>query len=160
MNRSKIIEQLYNDADINAAIKKMQPVELQEDLKQEMFIVICEMTEDRFNDIFEKGYLKFFLVRTMLNMIKSDRSNFYKTFRNNYTEIEKDIVDERYENIEINISETLGCLYWYDREIFSAYINNGKNIKALSRDIGIPYRSLFETIKNVRIKLKKKIRKL
>lgn len=161
MNRCKIISSLYLDADLNKAIKKMQPVELQEDLKQEIFLVICEMSNEKFFDIYEKGYLKFFAVRTMLNMAKSDRSNFFTMFRKQFDEIHENLdrkEDEYCEEIDLKLKISFEPLYWYEKEIFRLYSDNGKNIKKLSRDTGIPYRSLFETIKKVRASLKIKIR--
>ena len=47
MNRQAIITELYNSADINNAIGKMQPYELQDDLRQEVFMVLCEMEDAR-----------------------------------------------------------------------------------------------------------------
>lgn len=82
MTKNDIVQELYNSKEINEAISKMEPSELRSDLKQEMFMVLMEMPEERLRDIHEKGFSKFFLIRTMLNMVKSDRSTFYKNFRN------------------------------------------------------------------------------
>lgn len=161
MNRNDIIQKLYLDADISKALGKMQPIELQDDLRQEIFLIICEMPEQKFNDIHEKGYLKFFLVRTMLNMAKSDRSNFYMMFRKPFEEIHEKYDrknDEYCEEIDLIVKESIKQLYWYEQEVFRLYSQNGRNIKALSRETGIPYRSLFETIKKVRATLKTKIK--
>lgn len=161
INRNIIIESLYKDADINKALSKMQPVELQDDLRQEIFLVICEMPDDKFFDIYDKGYLKYFIVRTMLNMVKSNTSTFFMMFRKPFEEINSKhdkINDDYCEEINIKLAKSYEVLYWYEKEIFRLYSENGCNIKALSRDTGIPYRSLFETIKKVRIYLKYKIR--
>jgi hypothetical protein len=87
VNRSEIITELYESADINQAIGKMQPYELQDDLRQEVFLVLCEMDEERLLKMYEDGYLKYFVVRTIVNMAKSDRSNFARTFRKVYEEV-------------------------------------------------------------------------
>ena len=79
--RDEIITRLYNDADISDAIGKMRPVELQDDLRSEMFMVLCQMDASRLIDLHERKILKFYLVRTMLTMIKSDRSTFFKVYR-------------------------------------------------------------------------------
>lgn len=163
-NRQQIIEQLYTDPDIDKGISKMKPEDLQDDLRQEMFLVLCEMPEDKIIQMHRDGYLKFFLVRTMLNMMKSDRSTFYNQFRKVYTEwdatIEKKVEDEavEFEEISNKLKKSLDVLHWYEQEIFRLYSENGKNILKLSRETKIPYRSLFKTVRKVRTYLKFKIR--
>lgn len=163
MSRESIITQLYLDKDISQAIGKMQPADLQEDLRQEMFLVLCEMPEEKLLQMYGDGYLKFFLVRTMLNMMKSDRSTFYNKFRKVYTEINEshdktELPDHDLEELSGKLVKSLNVLHWYEKEIFRLYSENGKNISELSRVTKIPYRSLFKTIRKVRIYLKYKIR--
>ena len=81
MTRDKIISSLYTDKDITDAINKMHPEELRDDLRQEMFMVLLEMPEQKLKDRYSEGSLKWYLIRTMLNMIKSDSSNLYMKFR-------------------------------------------------------------------------------
>lgn len=165
VTRQHIIEMLYSDKDIKNAISKMQPVELQDDLKQEMFLVICEMNEEKLINLYENGYLKFFLVRTMLNMIKSDRSHFYMKFRKQFEEwtptFEKRD-EEAYpmEEMVKKLDKSLNILHWYEREIFRLYAESGMNIMELSRNTKIPYRSLSMTIKNVKTYLYYKVRNM
>ena len=64
LDRNKIITELYNSADINNAIGKMNRVELQDDLKQEVFMVLCEMEDEKLFTMYQEGYLKYFIVRT------------------------------------------------------------------------------------------------
>lgn len=163
MTRDSIITQLYLDKDIGQAIGKMQPSDLQEDLRQEMFLVLCEMPEEKLLQMYGDGYLKFFLVRTMLNMMKSDRSTFYNKFRKVYSEIDQshdktEEPDHDLEELSGKLVKSLDILHWYEKEIFRLYSENGKNISELSRVTKIPYRSLFKTIRKVRIYLKYKIR--
>ena len=158
MNREKIIAELYTSIDINDAIGKMQPYELQEDLKQEVFLVLCEMNKDRLFQMYNDGYLKYFIVRTILNMAKSDRSNFARTFRRVYEPIQDIGFTEEYDESLINkLYSSLEILHWYEKEIFRLYSESG-NLLQISRDTKIPYRSLLKTIKKVKTLLKYKIR--
>lgn len=152
---------MYVDKDINQAIGKMQPVELQDDLKQEIFLVIAEMAEERLMDMYQKGFLKFFLVRTMLNMMKSDRSTFFKMFRKPSVEYadHHDKPDHIEEDISQHLHSNMEKLHWYEKEVFQLYANNGKNIVRLSKDTQIPYRSLFKTINKVKRTMKSAMRK-
>jgi hypothetical protein len=163
ITRQEIIKQLYLDKDIAQGISKMQPADLQDDLRQEMFLVLCEMPEAKLRQMYVDGYLKFFLVRTMLNMMKSDRSTFYNKFRKVFTEMDSNIerveeVDQDFEELSGKLRKSLDVLHWYEKEIFRLYSENGKNILKLSRETKIPYRSLFKTVRKVRIYLKYKIR--
>mgnify|MGYP006268971177 CR=1 FL=1 len=158
MNRSEIITELYESPDINEAIGKMQPYELQDDLRQEVFLVLCEMDEERLFKMYEDGYLKYFVVRTIVNMAKSDRSNFARTFRKVYEEVgDLGSVEIYDESLTERLTTSMEILHWYEKEIFKLWAECG-NLLQVSRDTGIPYRSLLKTIKKVRLLLKYKIR--
>lgn len=164
MNKETIITQMYLDKDINQAISKMQPVELQDDLRQEIFLVLCEMNDERLCGMWTSGYLKYFIVRTMLNMAKSDRSTFFNMFRKSFTEYcdnyekadDSSGVDEEMDG---KLKKSMGELHWYEKNVFEQYAENGRNILKLSRDTKIPYRSLFKTVTKVKKKLSKAVRK-
>lgn len=163
MNKQDIITQMYLDKDINQAISKMQPVELQDDLRQEIFLVLCEMNDDRLCGMWTSGYLKYFVVRTMLNMAKSDRSTFFNQFRRSFAEYcdnyeKADDVSESDEVLDSKLSRSMKELHWYEKNVFELYAENGKNILKLSRDTKIPYRSLFKTVTKVKKKLSKAVR--
>lgn len=108
--------------------------------------------------MFNDGYLKYFIVRTILNMAKSDRSNFSKTFRKVYEEVGDNMHDETYdESLTQKLYKSMEVLHWYEREIFKLFSESG-NLLQVSRDTKIPYRSLLKTIKKVKTLLKYKIR--
>ena len=163
MVKNKILAEYWTLKEVNDAFAKMQPEELQYDLKAEVFLVLCEMNEDKLIGLYERNELKFYIVRIMLNMIKSDRSNFYKSYRNyteyvdNDTEAEvnfdkSDLVDKLEKNLE--------GLHWYNKEILKLYaIDFKKNAKELSRKTGIPYMSIVRTINKTKKQMKTNIRK-
>lgn len=160
MNREQIITEFYNSKDINQAISKMQPAYLQDELKQEVFLVLCEMPEERLFQMYNDEYLKYFIVRTILNMAKSDRSTFYKKFREQLDEIPEsfEMKKEDYdESLNEKLDDAIKILHWYERELLRLY-SEEKNLLKISRDTNIPYRSILETIKKVKIFLKYKIR--
>ena len=163
MVKNKILAEYWTLKEVNDAFAKMHPEELQYDLKAEVFLVLCEMNEDKLIGMYERNELKFYIVRIMLNMIKSDRSNFYKSYRNyteyvdNDTEAEvnfdkSDLVDKLEKNLE--------GLHWYNKEILKLYaIDFKKNAKELSRKTGIPYMSIIRTINKTKKQMKTNIRK-
>lgn len=143
---------MYTDKDINEAIGKMQPVDLQDDLRQELYLVLCEQSEERLFEMYTKGWIKYFLVRTICNMAKSDRSTFFKTFRKTFVEYgdHHDKPDELFdEDMMLKVNKVMGELHWYEREILMAFSETG-NITEISRDTKIPVSSLYKTIRKVR----------
>jgi hypothetical protein len=59
----------------------MEPAGLREDLKQEMFKVLCEMEEERLVGMHTRNELRYFLAGIMWRMATSTRSEFYVTHR-------------------------------------------------------------------------------
>jgi hypothetical protein len=160
MVKNKIIEQYWLNDEVNQAFAKMQPEELQYDLKVEVFLVLLEMDEEKLFGMYERNEIRFYIVRTMLNMIKSDRSQFWKKYRN-YTEyVEKDRPEEKQESVIEVMEQGIEKLHWYQKEILKLYtFDFNKNAKELSRQTGIPYMSIIRTLKQTKTELKKHIRK-
>jgi len=160
MDKNKIIEQYWLNDEVNQAFAKMQPEELQYDLKVEVFMVLLEMDDAKLFGLYERNEIRFYIVRTMLNMIKSDRSQFWKKYRN-YTEYEHNEKAEVEQNSVIDIMENgIEKLHWYQKEILNLYtFEFNKNAKELSRKTGIPYMSIIRTLKQTKNELKKHIRK-
>ena len=162
MLRNEIITEFWQSKSVNEAFEKMQPVELQADLKSEVFLILCEMEEEKLIGLYERNELKYYMVRIMLNMIKSDRSSFFKNYRNYVELLENDVEvvesdsSETYEKIEVHLQN----LHWYNRELFKLYaLDFKKNAKELSRKTGIPYMSIVRSINKTKAEIKKNIKK-
>ncbi len=85
MDRNGIIAELWSSPDLNQALSNMKPVEMQEDLKSELFLIICEIDESKLIDLYDKKQLKFYIVRIMLNLVQSfdQRIRIRSTYRTN-----------------------------------------------------------------------------
>ena len=160
MDKNKIIEEFWLNDEVNQAFSKMQPEELQYDLKAEVFLVLLEMDNEKLIGLYDRKEIRFYIVRTMLNMIKSDRSQFWKKYRN-YIEYEgKEQVEVEQNNIIDVMENGIEKLHWYQKEILNLYtFEFNKNAKELSRKTGIPYMSIIRTLKQTKTELKKHIRK-
>ena len=167
MTRSQIIEELYNSKEIKQALMKMQPANLREELKQEMFLNLCSISEDKFWAIYNNNGtsgLKYWLVRCMLNMIYSTGMNqpFFRHFRAKFESIDeihelvqiedesKDYKEKLFNRVEVARKE----LSWYEDMLLDTYVELNFNQTEISRKTGIPYMSIVKTISNI----KKKIR--
>lgn len=162
MSRDEILSEFWESKSVNEAFEKMQPVELQADLKAEVFLILCEMEEEKLIGLYERNELKYYMVRIMLNMIKSDRSSFFKNYRNYVELLENDVEvfesnpEETYNKIEVHLQN----LHWYNRELFKLYaLDFKKNAKELSRKTGIPYMSIVRSINKTKAEIKKNIKK-
>jgi hypothetical protein len=137
----------------------MHPVELQEELKSELFLRIAEIPEEKLIDLYHKKQLRFYVVRIMLNLIRSTDHKFYKKFRNfvEYVPIEK--IENEQVDVSNYVREHYESLYWYEKEIFRLYtFQFDCNAKKLSIALGIPYISVVRTINKIKQDLKTKIR--
>ena len=63
---------------------------------------------------------------------------------------------ETLEELLEDINETLSSMHWYDQKIFEIYYGDGETIRELSDGSRISTSSIFNTLKNVRTKIKKK----
>lgn len=158
--RNDILTELWNSKEVNDAIKKMHPKELQEDLKSEVFLILAELDEIKLIDLYEKKQIKFYMVRIMLNLVQSTDKKFYGKYRNfvEYVEVEREDVKES--DLTENITNVFEQLYWYQKEILRLYTYQfNKNAKELSRQTGIPYMSIIRTLNQIKKELKHQLRK-
>lgn len=144
----------------------MQPEHLQEDLKQEVILILCELPEDKLIKLHENGAMQFYTVRIILNQIRSKTSPFAKKYRRVYQEF-KDIeindnidIQERSmrELVEDIAMEEVDKLYWYNKGLVELYLTHG-NYRAIQKETGIPFGSCYKTIKKSLNQIKKDILK-
>jgi hypothetical protein len=166
MVKNEILAEFWDLKEVNEAFGKMQPEELRYDLKAEVFLVLCEMDEQKLIGLYERNELRFYIVRTMLNMIKSDRSTFYKNYRNHIEFVASDLnreikrINDEPTDLIDKLEKNLEGLHWYNKEILKLYaIDFKKNAKELSRKTGIPYMSIVRTINKTKKQMKQNIRK-
>lgn len=160
MGRNEILIEFWELNEVNNAISKMKPVELQEDLKSEVFLILCELPEEKLIALYDRKELKFYMVRIMLNLVQNKNNQFYKKYRN-FTEL-----NSYEEAIQVNdepdltkiVNKYFEGLYWYQKEILRLYTYEfNKNAKKLSKSTGIPYMSIIRTLNKTKQELKSKI---
>lgn len=166
MNKPQIITALFNGKNFCDCISKIKPEHLQEDLKQEVILVICELSEEKIQGLHLRKELEFYTVRVILNMIKNPKNQFAKKFRNNHNEltnneIADNIIDQERqlrEDVEDMAIEEIDRLYWYDRGLIELYVQHG-NFRAIEKVTGIPYVSCYHNIKKSFKNIKCKVTK-
>jgi len=93
VTRDKIITELFTSKNFNDCISKMEPPHLREDLKQEIILIVCEWPEDRITEMYDRNQLEFFVVRTILNQVKSNTSPFAKKYRRFFLSLSEYIIN-------------------------------------------------------------------
>jgi hypothetical protein len=158
--RSSILTEFYNSIEVNDAISKMHPVELQDDLKGELFLILAELPEEKLIGLYQAKQLRFYVVRVMLNLVRSTDKKFYTKYRNFVEYEEREIADEKQSDPTEFITNYFEGLYWYEKELLRLYtFEFNRNARQLSRATGIPYMSIIRTLNKTKQDLKSKIRK-
>ena len=85
MNRkNKIITKLYNEGLVQTLVSRyaddLLPQDL-EDVTQDIFVYICEFSEEKIESLFDNNVLNFYVVKIIKNQMKSKTSAVYKNYR-------------------------------------------------------------------------------
>lgn len=127
MRRNDIITELYNskflDDVINTITSRHQ---LTQDLKAELFLILCEMPERRIKDAYINNWLNYMCINILKKQYHSSTSPFHKKYRKNQSDNEiGDISDIKEEanydlisKIEWIVDNKLDIV---DRELFKMY---------------------------------------
>ena len=160
-NKNEIITALYNSNEVNDLIRKIKPAELQDDLKQYAFTVLCEKTDEFIIELNSKKQLKFFLVKIISNSVFSNRSGFLTQHKLN-DELHHDVMEQQIDTSD-NYHELLdSCvkesknLYWYNQELLNLYSIHG-SYRAVSTITKIPVKSIYNAIKKAKQQIKKSL---
>jgi len=158
MTRNEIISDLFTSKDFNACIKKMKPERLQDDLKAEVGLILCEKPDEKIIELHESGMLKFYTVRIILNLMQSSSSPFYKKFRMTNVELSNIIepIIIEYDHRKDKAIAEIENLYWYDREILKLYAEYG-TYRAVEEATGIPFESIYKTVQKNCHLIRKKV---
>jgi DNA-directed RNA polymerase specialized sigma24 family protein len=159
--KNEIITALYNSNEVNELIRKIKPAELQDDLKQYAFTVLCEKPDEFIIELNHKKQLKFFLVKIISNSVFSNRSGFLTQHKLN-DELHHDVMEQQIDKHD-NYHELLdSCvieskkLYWYNQELLNLYSIH-RSYRAVSEITNIPVKSIHNAIKKAKQQIKKSI---
>lgn len=164
MTKNQIIENLFTGKNFTDCIGKMEPRHLQEDLKMEVISIVCEWPEEKIVQLYKDKALEFYVVRVILNQVKSKTSDFVRKYRSTSTyEITSDAPSINEDQRDREVKETIehialseiDKLYWYDAEMIRLYMKLG-SFRAIEEHTGIPFISCYKNIKKSLATIKKK----
>jgi hypothetical protein len=164
--RDKIIVSIYNDKSIEIYCKNLDFYNWEE-LKSELLIQLFKMNESKLTDYYKKNcliYVCFTIIKrikygtisdTGLFSTKDENLEFMDDFYKNVSisDVPEQISEETYNKLESELRN----LHWYSKILFEMYYNDKLTLKQISEKTGINLKSVHYSIKQTRLKLKKKL---
>lgn len=94
LNKNDIISDLYKSTILNEIINKITSRhQLTDELKAELFLILCEMKEDKIIKAYNNNYLIYLCINILKKQYHSSTSPFHKKFRKDKFE-ELDLIDD------------------------------------------------------------------
>jgi hypothetical protein len=170
MNYKEIISKHYESLDLVDFFKNIAN-DWWDELRQDVFLAICQYDEEKILDMHNRKCLKFFIIRIALNQFRSKTSKFYyQNFKNNANIIalvDDDTIENAdsilfqnslydlqgetaYDKVEAKIvlaEKSIEKLRYFECEVLKLYLELG-TYKKVSQDTGIPIRTIANGVKN------------
>ena len=115
--REQIINDLYNSPDLISAFKSKAPTGTWEDLRQEVFLLLCQIPNERFLELYNKNVLKYYIVRITLNLTRHKRSKFLKEFVTKEDDISDYEFKEEDEENDVDLERSMWLIVRKKRSI-------------------------------------------
>lgn len=153
---------MFNSREFNRCIKKMRPQTLQDDLRAEVALILCEMPEEKIMNLHQCGALRFYAVRIIMNLAQSNSSPFYKKYRvpwvelDNIPELAAQEYDYERERRYTSAIAEIDNLHWYDKELLKLYLKLG-SYRAMEQETGIPFESIYKSVQQACKAIRKKV---
>jgi len=156
--KNQILSNLFKSKELDEMLNKFDAGAGNEDLKSELFLVLCNQPEAKIIDLSGNKQLMYFATGIVQKMI-FQKGKFYRTYRrvtnefNNNIEIEeeeynrdKDIMLNR---VEVSLESDL---HWVERAMVSLYLDKGSMTK-ISEDVKMPFKQVQKIMKAARTKI-------
>jgi len=157
---TKILTDLFLSPQIKEMLSKHDAGAGNEDLKSELFLVLCNQPKEKINQMSEDGQLLFFATGIVRRMIFQKNSKFHRTYRkciyelNDNHEEQSEPYDYERDKLEEKISEVVSKnLHWVEKSVLDIYLQSGSQVRAAS-NIGITDRQVKNIIRTAKRKIK------
>lgn len=155
--------QLYHSGDIRKACVSIGGTQWADDLQQEVLLVLLEKPEAKILDAHSKGYLRFYVVRIIMNFYQSKTAGFHSKYRHldENIPLDFDIEDDSEQKDDsqyIALEAALERLssnkdFPYEQKLLELHLKL-KTKKKVSRVTGIPYRTVQHNLTAIYAKLR------
>lgn len=168
-NCYEIIETIYRHPRFNAVLNTIEPIELRDDLRQEVALALLEYDCNKLQQIHKEGKIIHFTIGIMWKMGTLQKGNFYKTFKKNelskaidyVNSFEGDEIPDDYITIANNILKNklvINANEAHEAMIFMKYVELQSHQKVADY-FAIPRLHVLQVVNNVKKELKKDLRK-
>lgn len=165
---------MYLHPKVNELLSKIKPIELQEDLRQELAIVLLEYNCNKLIKIQKEGNLLGFTLRILWTIGTGLKNDFYRKYKkNNLTEFtdililnkysnEYDLINDKDEDLsnyainKLNHKLTINANEAHESIIFKKYVEL-KSCTKVAEYFNIPKKHVFLVVKKTKDELKKTI---
>jgi len=170
-NCNEYIEKIYRNQKVNDLISKIKPVELQDDLRQEMAIVLLNYDCEKLVSIYNEGNLVAFVLKIIWKMGTLQNGEFYKVFKKNNIEKAYEYsrlmntgksISLEYANIAKKVLDhklTMNANDAHESIIFSKYVEL-KSCNKVAEYFGIPHLHVSIVVRKTKKELKTILNKL
>lgn len=156
-----IISQLWSDPKLNKMLSKFNAGAGQDDLKSELFAVLCEKENDFIYDLWEKKQLLFYCTGIVQKMIFQVGGRFYRRYRNQSYEFTEAILNTTDEVYNIDKEKRLQDLetamdkdlHWVEKSMVKLHQDLGSMDK-ISKATKISFNQVNRIYKKAKEKLR------
>ena len=93
---NSIVKSVYEEGLINEIAENLGVTETEwDDFLQEIYLIILQYNKEKIIGMYERGELKYWLIRVCINQYCSKNSPFYKKYKKYYTLVDGNVVYER-----------------------------------------------------------------
>lgn len=159
------IDQLYRNKDLNKLLQKIEPIDLQDDLKQELAIILLKYDCEKLKSIIFDGKFIWFVNNILWNLATQSNNVFIRTYRKHdinkaieylkslqSKELKGGIVADRH--LEKKMQKSAKDAH--EAIIFRKYVEC-RNMKEVAKYFNIPHKHVFIVVTNVKKELKERI---
>ena len=159
------IDKLFREKDLNRLLENIEPIELQDDLKQELAIILLKYDCDKLKSIIFDGKLIGFVNNILWNLATQSNNVFIRTYRKQDIECAIEYFN-RLENREIfagriadkHLEKKMkqSAKDAHEAIIFRKFVEL-RNMKEVAKYFNIPHKHVFIVVTNVKKELKERI---
>jgi hypothetical protein len=170
--KEQILEYVYNSRTINSIFNGIiMNKDMRELMKSDIYLILCEMDDEKLEDMYNNGKIDGFIAKLALNQWNSNTSDFYKNWRNGgfrksltkdsgefNIEPKEDEESVPYSKYIKDIDIILNNIHWYHKTLFELYYKEGLTYKQISDSTEIKIISVRNSIKKTTIEIKKQLK--
>lgn len=164
MKCNKLIEDLYQHPKINELLSKIQPVDLQDDLRQELAMTLLNYDCDKLLKIQKEGSLLNFTLKTLWNIGTFSECSFNKVYKKRDTEINAYIRSQQGQPLPVSLATKakkilnkkldIDANNAHEAILFNKYVEL-RSCKKVADYFKIPHIHVFKVIQKTKHELKK-----